>query len=70
MTDTASPPMEVNYPAILAQARGGLKACEAGKEMPEAVIAAVTRNEPWPGGQCLNLPAPEAPTSPTVRALL
>src|SRR3989442_12653578 len=38
--------------------------------MQEAVIAAVARNEEWRGKRCLNLLAPEAPTSPTVRALL
>jgi len=38
--------------------------------MGEAVLAAVARNETWRGRQCLNLLAPEAPTSPTVRALL
>jgi glycine hydroxymethyltransferase len=34
------------------------------------VIAAVKRNEKWRGEQCINLLAPEAPTSPAVRALL
>jgi glycine hydroxymethyltransferase len=34
------------------------------------VLAAVARNEEWRGQQCINLLAPEAPTSPTVRALL
>src|SRR3989442_461389 len=38
--------------------------------MQEAVIAAVARNEEWRGKRCLNLLAPEAPTSPAVRALL
>ncbi len=38
--------------------------------MQDAVIAAVRRNETWRGQQCINLLAPEAPTSPTVRALL
>src|SRR5260370_10723054 len=38
--------------------------------MQEAVLAAVARNEAWRGQQCINLLAPEAPTSPTVRALL
>ena len=49
---------EVHDPATLAQ------------EMQETVLAAVARNEEWRGKQCLNLLAPEAPTSPTVRALL
>jgi glycine hydroxymethyltransferase len=38
--------------------------------MAEAVVAAVARNAEWRGQRCLNLLAPEAPTSPTVRALL
>ena len=70
MSETARQPLEVHDPDILAQARGVLNACESGQEMQEAVIAAVKRNERWRGEQCLNLLAPEAPTSPTVRALL
>jgi glycine hydroxymethyltransferase len=70
MSETARQPLEVHDPDILAQARGVLNACESGKEIQEAVIAAVKRNERWRGEQCLNLLAPEAPTSPTVRALL
>jgi glycine hydroxymethyltransferase len=61
---------EVHDPEILAQARAVLDACHSGKEMQEAVIAAVKRNEQWRGEQCINLLAPEAPTSPAVRALL
>jgi glycine hydroxymethyltransferase len=38
--------------------------------MGQAVLAAVKRNETWRGEQCINLLAPEAPTSPMVRALL
>lgn len=61
---------EVHDPAILANARAILDACKTGVEMQQAVIAAVKRNETWRGQQCINLLAPEAPTSPTVRALL
>ena len=61
---------EVHDPAILAHARAVLDACASPQEMQEAVLAAVTRNEEWRGKRCLNLLAPEAPTSPTVRALL
>jgi len=61
---------EVHDPEILAQARALLDACQHPYEMQEAVLAAVTRNEAWRGKQCLNLLAPEAPTSPAVRALL
>ncbi len=61
---------EVHDPAILAQAKAVLEACQSPEEMQEAVLAAVARNAEWRGKQCLNLLAPEAPTSPTVRALL
>jgi len=61
---------EVHDPSILAHARSLLDACRSPQEMEEAVLAAVARNETWRGKQCLNLLAPEAPTSPTVRALL
>lgn len=61
---------EVHDPEILAQARAVLDKCRSGKEMQESVIAAVKRNEKWRGEQCINLLAPEAPTSPAVRALL
>ncbi|MER3543181.1 MAG: serine hydroxymethyltransferase [Chloroflexota bacterium] len=63
-------PVEVHDPAVLAQARAVLEACRSAREMQEAVLAAVRRNEEWRGRQCINLLAPEAPTSPTVRALL
>ncbi|MGI9058691.1 MAG: serine hydroxymethyltransferase [Ktedonobacteraceae bacterium] len=61
---------EVHDPEMLAQARAVLDACASPDEMQEAVLAAVARNEEWRGRQCLNLLAPEAPTSPAVRALL
>jgi len=61
---------EVHDPHILAQTRALLDACQSPREMQEAVLAAVARNEEWRGKRCLNLLAPEAPTSPTVRALL
>src|SRR5260370_30225024 len=38
--------------------------------MGREVLAAVGRNARWRGEQCINLLAPEAPTSPGVRALL
>jgi len=61
---------EVHDRTILAQARAVLNACKSAKDIQDAVIAAVKRNEEWRGKQCINLLAPEAPTSPTVRALL
>jgi glycine hydroxymethyltransferase len=62
--------VEVHDPEVLTQARAILDACDSAKEMEEAVLAAVARNEDWRGKRCINLLAPEAPTSPTVRALL
>jgi glycine hydroxymethyltransferase len=62
--------VEVHDLAILAQARAVLDACHSAGEMQEAVLAAVARNQEWRGKRCINLLAPEAPTSPTVRALL
>ena len=66
----AAPPLEVHDPQILARAAAVLDTCRSGKQMQDAVIAAVKRNERWRGEQCINLLAPEAPTSPAVRALL
>lgn len=67
---TAYPQLEVHDPEILANARAILESCRDGRAMQDAVIAAVKRNEEWRGQQCINLLAPEAPTSPAVRALL
>ena len=62
--------IEVHDKAILARARAVLDACQSSQEMYQVVLDAVKRNEGWRGQQCINLLAPEAPTSPTVRALL
>jgi glycine hydroxymethyltransferase len=70
MANGAEMEIEVHDPEILALARALLDACRSGREMQDAVIAAVKRNEEWRGKQCINLLAPEAPTSPAVRALL
>ncbi len=61
---------EVHDQEALAQARAILTSSESPREWAQAVIAAVNRNEEWRGKRCINLLAPEAPTSPTVRALL
>ncbi len=61
---------EVHDASILKKARTILDNCKTGIEMQQAVLEAVKRNEIWRGRQCVNLLAPEAPTSPTVRALL
>jgi len=62
--------VEVHDQAILSHARAIIDACRSPEEMQEAVLAAVNRNEEWRGKRCLNLLAPEALTSPTVRGLL
>lgn len=61
---------EVHDREALSQARAILAACTSAEQIQEAVLAAVKRNEEWRGQRCVNLLAPEAPTSPTVRALL
>src|SRR5438309_1432012 len=70
MPEEHDPTFEIHDPEILAQAKAILDACSSPQEMQEAVLAAVTRNEEWRGKRCLNLLAPEAPTSLAVRALL
>jgi glycine hydroxymethyltransferase len=61
---------EVHDPAILANARSLLDAAGGAAGMAQEVLNAVHRNEAWRGQRCINLLAPEAPTSPTVRRLL
>src|SRR5881227_672952 len=61
---------EVHDAEILTQARAILDTCHSLQDIQVGVLAAVARNEEWRGKRCLNLLAPEAPTSPTVRALL
>ena len=73
MTETAHPSrseIEVHDREILENARTILNNVDSPEEMAEEVIAAVKRNEEWRGKRCINLLAPEAPTSPTVRTLL
>src|SRR6516225_426201 len=62
--------IEVHDQAILSHARAIINASRSPEEMQEAVLAAVNRNEEWRGKRCINLLAPEALTSPTVRGLL
>ena len=69
-TNGTQPNFEVHDPEILANARALIDACQSPKDMQEVVLAAVARNEEWRGKRCINLLAPEAPTSPTVRDLL
>jgi glycine hydroxymethyltransferase len=62
--------LEVHDPASLSVARALLDSCDSPRQMALEVIEAVKRNEEWRGRQCINLLAPEAPTTPMVRALL
>src|SRR5512138_389186 len=66
----AAPQFEVHDPDILATARELLDACDSPRQMALEVVEAVRRNEEWRGQQCINLLAPEAPTTPLVRAML
>lgn len=61
---------EVHDSQALEQARAVMRATESPREWAKAVVEAVQRNEEWRGKRCINLLAPEAPTSPTVRSLL
>lgn len=54
---------------ILVQARHAI-ADKSGPERVQAVLRAVEANQRWRGQECLNLLAPEALVSPTVRNLL
>jgi glycine hydroxymethyltransferase len=61
---------EVHDREVLEHARSVIREAESPKAWAQAVIRAVQKNEEWRGQQCINLLAPEAPTSPMVRALL
>ena len=68
--DHAANAVEAHDPGALARARDVLASCESFEAMGREVVAAVARNAQWRGRDCVNLLAPEAPTSPAVRALL
>lgn len=61
---------EVHDREILEHTRNLLGERESPEAWAEAVQQAVAKNEGWRGKRCVNLLAPEAPTSPSVRALL
>lgn len=61
---------EMHDEKTLARARRLIEACNSLADVGRQVAAAVERNAEWRGRQCINLLAPEAPTSPAVRALL
>ena len=70
MTEPVASSFEVHDKDVLAKARAILHKTESPRAWANEVIEAVKRNEEWRGKRCLNLLAPEAPTSPAVRALL
>ena len=61
---------EVHDPAVLARAREIIENSPSPRLIQEEIVNAVQRNAIWRGTECLNLLAPEAPTSPLVRQLL
>ncbi len=67
---TAIQPHDIHDAKTLGAARALLDAAADPERMQREVIAAVQRNEQWRGKECINLLAPEALVSPTVRNLL
>jgi glycine hydroxymethyltransferase len=70
MSAVAGAQIEVHDADVLARTRRLLDGCNDFESMGAEILAAVERNATWRGAQCINLLAPEAPTSPTVRRLL
>jgi glycine hydroxymethyltransferase len=70
----AFPPLEGNFEVHdrepLAKAHRMLDEAGSPEKMAGLVLDAVQKNAEWRGRRCINLLAPEAPTSPTVRRLL
>ena len=70
MDQPSSSQFEVHDREVLENARAVLRETESPRMWAQAVLEAVQKNEEWRGQRCINLLAPEAPTSPVVRALL
>ena len=70
MSEPEAPQFEVHDREVLAKAKAIIGATESPRSWAQAVVEAVRKNEEWRGQRCINLLAPEAPTSPMVRALL
>jgi glycine hydroxymethyltransferase len=62
--------LEVHDRTVLEWARRVIEGSPSPRLIQQEVIDAVKRNAIWRGEECLNLLAPEAPMSPTVRSLL
>lgn len=67
---TAIAPPDIHDADTLGAARALLDAAADPEAMQQEVLKAVARNEQWRGNECVNLLAPEALVSPTVRRLL
>ncbi len=70
----SSPAMEENLDVhdreLLTKARRMMDEAGSPEKMAGLVLEAVEKNADWRGRRCINLLAPEAPTSPAVRRLL
>lgn len=67
---SATKEFQVHDVSALEKAKEIIESSSTTREIQQEVIDAVNRNEDWRGEECLNLLAPEAPTSQTVRNLL
>lgn len=67
---TTEKKLEVHDASVLKWARELIDRSPSARLAADEVVHAVNRNEIWRGRECLNLLAPEAPTSPMVRKLL
>src|SRR5262245_29966683 len=70
MNEMETHQFEVHDQEVLERARAIMSKTESPRMWAQAVIETVKKNEEWRGERCINLLAPEAPTSPMVRALL
>src|SRR5690625_6870511 len=68
--DTTKTNFQVHDTTVLNWARDLIDSSPSDRIAADEVVRAVDRNELWRGRECLNLLAPEAPTSPIVRKLL
>lgn len=61
---------QVHDVSVLNWAREVIEKSSSPRLVQQEIVNAVERNAIWRGAECLNLLAPEAPTSPVVRQLL
>lgn len=61
---------QVHDVTALNKAKEIIEGSSSTRQIQQEVVEAVERNAVWRGEECLNLLAPEAPTSQTVRNLL